>query len=255
MTQITRDIRQALAGKVHCAACRAPMVRLGPDYACPTLVNPNRFSCPDNTINADRLLSLVVTQVIAAVMTRPVIEKVTGIIQDEAAESSGRLQRQLDQTELSLSELNKLEADLLAQQSPVGEELPNLSEELNDISNKRAALSYEARNSRREIDAQTFVSDVDRIRANATDMETFLGKATEEITNDFVDIFVESLGVGTGSIELTYMFPIPSEEYPEGRTTDVIPRLESDQTGVLRTGEPPDSPMTPHAVRMPNRNI
>ena len=248
LTQTTGDKRQALAGKTHCTACRAPMVRLGPDYTCPTQVNPNQQSCPDNTINADRLLRLVVTQVVGTVMKGPVVEKVTEIIQNEAAETTERLQRHLDQTELTLSELNQREVDLYTLQEQAGEDAPKFTDERNDITNKRAALSYEARNSRREIDSYAFISDEGRVRANAVDVETYLDSASPETTNQLMATFVKSLGVGPRSIELTYRFPMPSQEHPQGRITDMIPRSESDQTGVIDSGNNPDSPATPHSI-------
>ena len=226
MTQTPRDIRQVLAGKAQCLSCDTPMLRLGPNYACPTRANPNSSSCPDNTINADRLLRLVATQVVEAVMTNSVMEKVAARIEKEADDTSERLQKHLDQTENALYELNQRETDLYIRES-VADYTVNFADELHDIANKRVALSYEARNSRREIDAQEFISDEDRIAENATDVDTYLDHASPETTYEFIDIFVKSLRVEPSSIELTYMFPIPSEEYPKGRITDVIPRSDS----------------------------
>ena len=249
LNQNPADTRQVLAGKANCAACGTPMVRLGPDYACPTRVAPNPHSCPENTINADRLLRLVVSQVVSAVMTDQVVGKVTGLIQDEAQDTSKRLQDHLDQAELLLSDLKRQHVELYAQHaSPEDLDLP-FNDEMQDNANRRAALSFEARNSRREIDAQAFISDDERVRANATDVETYLDQASPETTRQFMDIFVKSLAVGPSSIEVNYSFPIPSDEFPDGRTTDVIPRSESDQTGVVSTGGPQDSPATPHSPR------
>ena len=249
MTETRGDIRQALAGKTHCTGCGAPMVRLGPDYTCSTRVNENPHSCPDNTINADRLLRLVATQVVQAVMTDGVVQKVTGLIKSEADDTSERLQNHLDQAEYTLSELNRREVDLYIQQELKEEDVPNFADEMQDIANKRAALSYEARNSRREIDAQAFVSEEDRITANAVDVATYLDKASPETTTQFINTFLRSLQVGPNSIELTYRFPIPSEEHPAGRIKDIVPRSESDQTGVLRSGGPQDDPATPRSRR------
>ena len=249
LNQNPADIRQVLAGKAKCAACGAPMVRLGPDYACPTRVAPNPHSCPENTINADRLLRLVATQVVSAVMTDQVIDKVTALIQEDAQDTSKRLQDHLDQAELLLSDLNRQHVELYALHARPEDLDPPSNEEIQDNANRRAALSFEARNSRREIDALAFISGDERIRENATDVETYLYNASPEITRQFMDIFVKSLGVGLNSIEVTYSFPIPSDEYPEGRITDIIPRSESDQTGVFSAGGPQDSPATPHSPR------
>ena len=245
LTQVPRDTRQILAGKANCISCHAPMVRLGPDYTCPTRVNAKPHSCPDNTINAERLLRLVATQVMQAVMTNEVVQKITGLIRTEADDTSERLQKHLDQIEHALSELNQRQVDLNIRRESIWEDAPISVDDLQEFVNKRAALSYEARNSRREIDAQAFVSDEDRIAANAADVATYLDQASPETTTLFMDTFVKSLGLGPGSIELTYRFPIPSEEHPEGRTRDVIQLPESDQTGVLQAGGPPDDPESP----------
>ena len=249
LNQNPADMRQVLAGKANCAACGGLMVRLGPDFTCPTRVIPNAHSCLDNTINADRLLRLVATQVVSAVMTDQVVEKVTGLIQEDAQNTSERLQNHLDQAELLLSDLNRQHVELHAKYaSPEDLELPS-NDEVQDNANRKAAISFEARNSRREIDAQAFISDDERVRANATEAETYLDQTSPETTRQFMDIFVKALGVGPSSIEVTYSFPIPSDEFPEGRTTDVIPRSESDQTGVVSTGGPQDSPATPQPPR------
>ena len=140
------------------------------------------------------------------------------------------------------------EVDLYTLQEQAGEDAPKFTDERNDITNKRAALSYEARNSRREIDSYAFISDEGRVRANAVDVETYLDSASPETTNQLMATFVKSLGVGPRSIELTYRFPMPSQEHPQGRITDMIPRSESDQTGVIDSGNNPDSPATPHSI-------
>ena len=95
MKRIPQDLRLVLAGLTYCANCHAAMIRLGPNYTCPARVNLTPDSCPDNTINADRLLRLVVSQAVSAVMIGPTIRKVTETIQKDAAETSSRLQEHL----------------------------------------------------------------------------------------------------------------------------------------------------------------
>ena len=243
LTKIPQDIRLALAGLAYCANCHATMVRLGPDYTCPTRVNLTLDSCPDSTINADRLLRLVVSQAVSAVMIGPAIRKVTETIQKDAAETSARLREHLDETELAMEELDKLGEDLFTVDKETGKVSAPLKESL-DITNKTIALAFEAGNTRREIDAQGFVSDEDRIRANALDVDTYLDETTPENTIEFIDNIVESVGVGPRHIAINYKFPIPSEEHPEGRTTDVIPRPEGDQADEPRSQS--DSPSSPN---------
>jgi hypothetical protein len=229
LTRIPQELRLVLAGLTCCTNCHAAMIRLGPDYTCPTRVNLKPGSCPDNTINADRLLKLVVSQAVSAVMTGPAIRKVTETIQKEAAETSSRLQEHLDETEFALEELDRREDDLLTPNEQTGMDTPISLKEMVDTSNKRIALAFDAGNTRMEIDAQAFISDEDRIRANALDVDTYLDEASPEHTIEFIENIVESVGVDPEHVAIHYKFPIPSDEHPEGRTSDVAPRPEGGQ--------------------------
>ena len=247
MTQTEQDRLQALTGRAYCSECRSTMLRMGPDYVCPTRVSPAPQSCTNNSIDAYRLLRLVASHIVGTVMIQPTIDRLTHLIKDEAVETSTRYQVHVDQTGRSLADLLRQEAAALYRLVETGEDAADLHDELNDISNKRATLSYEARNARRELDAQTFISDESRIEANAREVDTFLDESAPEHTIEFIDNFVQSVGVGPWSIELNYKFPIPSQEYPDGKLTYVIPRRGSDQTGVIDhgPGEPPQTPATP----------
>ena len=164
LTRIPQELRLVLAGLTYCANCHAAMIRLGPNYTCPARVNLTPDSCPDNTINADRLLRLVVSQAVGAVMIGPTIRKVTETIQKDAAETSSRLQEHLDETEFALEELDRLGDDLLTPKDQTDGDTTISLKEMVDISNKQIALAFEAGTTRREIDAQAFISDEDRIR-------------------------------------------------------------------------------------------
>ena len=229
LARIPRDIRLALAGLTYCVNCHAAMIRLGPDYTCPTRVNLTPDSCQDNTINADRLLRLVVGQAVSAVMIGPTIGKVTETIQKDAAETSGRLREHLEETERALEELDRREDDLFMANEQSGRDTPISLKEVADTSNKRIALAFDAGNTRMEIDAQAFISDEDRIRANALDVDTYLDEASPEHTIEFIENIVESVGIDPEHVAIHYKFPIPSDEHPEGRTSDVAPRPEGGQ--------------------------
>jgi hypothetical protein len=230
LTRIPQELRLVLAGLTYCANCHSAMVRLGPDYTCHARVNLTPDSCPDNTINADRLLRLVVSQVVGAVMIGPTIRKVTETIQKDAAEMSSRLQEHLEETELALEELDRLGDDLLTPKDQTDGDTTISLKEMVDISNKQIALAFEAGTTRRQIDAQAFISDEDRIRANSLDVDTYLEESSPEQTIEFINNIVESVGVGPKHISVNYKFPIPSEEHQEGRLTNVVPRPEGDQT-------------------------
>ena len=241
MTRNPQDIRLALAGLAYCANCHAAMIRLGPDYICPTRINLTPDGCPDNTINANRLLRLAVSQAVRAVMTGLTIRKITETIRRESEETSSRLQEHLNETELALEELGQREDDLFTRNYQTGGETPLPLKEMVDISDKQIALIFEVGNTRKEIDAQAFISDEDRIQGNALDVDTYLDDASPEQTIEFIENIVESVRVDPRHIAINYKFPIPSEEHPKGRLTDVVPRPEGDQTG-----EPPGQPRNPN---------
>ena len=235
MTRIPQDIRLVLAGLTYCANCHAAMIRLGPDYTCPSIVNLTPDSCPDNTIDANRLLRLVVSQAVSAVMTGPTIRRVVETIQKDAEETSSRLQEHLDETELTFEELVRRAADLRKTEEQAYDDTTVSLEEVVDVFNKQMALVFEAGTTRREIDAQAFISDENRIRANALEVNTYLDNASPGHTIEFIENIVESVGVSPAHIALNYKFPIPSQEHPDGRLTDMVPRPQRDQTA-----EPPD---------------
>ena len=265
MTQMDQDRRQALAGRAYCSECHSTMLRMGPDYICPSGVNSTAESCTNNSVNASGLLRLVATHIVGTVMTNPTIDRLAQRIQEDAQETSRRFQKQLDQTEDSLNELTlqdlyRLGVNLyFIEEEAEKNSRNNRNQQMdpNDISNKTTALAYEARNARRELDAQAFISDEARVRANAKNVDTFLDDAPPEVTNEFIENFVKSVGVGTRSIDLNYKFPIPSPDFPEGKLTYVIPRSGSDLTGVIDAGpeEPPQTPVTPLPTGKTNGNL
>ncbi len=234
--QNPNDDRQALAGLTYCGSCRDPMVRMGTTYVCANGIINQESGCQSSAIDAGNLLRGVVGQIIRAVMHGPNLRVVKDFIQDRAEETAARLQTNLDQTELALAALNRREATLLTQLQGAGGETSAVRDELNDIADKRTALSHEARSSRREIDAQEFISDEGRITANAMDVDTFVAEATPEQTNEFIQNFVESLQVGPDFITIKYRFPIRSRENREGDIMDLFPRPDRNQTGDARTG-------------------
>ena len=69
MTQMDQDRRQALAGRAYCSECHSTMLRMGPDYICPSGVNSTAESCTNNSVNASGLLRLVATHIVGTVMT------------------------------------------------------------------------------------------------------------------------------------------------------------------------------------------
>ena len=128
VTQMDQDRRQALTGRAYCSECHSTMLRMGPDYVCPSRVNLTAASCTNNSINADRLLRLVATHIVRTVMVNPTTNKITHLIQEEARDTAKRFQDQLDQTERSLADLHRQEEDVYSEQDEAGEDAPRPQE-------------------------------------------------------------------------------------------------------------------------------
>ena len=234
--QNPNDDRQALAGLVHCGTCRDPMIRMGPNYACPNGIINQGSGCQNSTIDAHELLRAVADQIIKAVMRGPNLRAVKDYVQEEARMTTARLRANLEQTERALAALNRREADLLTRLEGAGEDTSAVLDELNDVVDKKTALTYEARSSRREIDVQGFISDEDRIAANASDVDTYVDDALPEQTIEFVHNFVESVHVSSHYIYLVHRFPMPSRANRQGDFGILVPRTDRNQTGGARDG-------------------
>ena len=219
ITPIAGNNRQALAGTVNCGICKNPMLRVGPNYTCTAVPSQGTDRCPGNTIDADGLLELVIDRVMGLVMTEETVDDIVAMIQGESADAARRQQRQLDQTELALAELNSRKENLGRSAEPKSQE----PDELNEVTNASIALQHEARLSRRELDALDAASNRGRLRANAVDLRNYRHPKYPEYTGRIVRMFIESVEVSPGAATLNFKLPIPTEREPEGALADVLP--------------------------------
>ena len=98
-----------------------------------------------------------------------------------------------------------------------------MADEIERLNQTRIALSYEARKARREIDGYNFVSDPDRIKANALDPQTYLGSTSPENTRELLDMFVRSIEAGEDSIIINFTDNVPTTGQPDQDLSDRIP--------------------------------
>ena len=163
------------------------------------------------------------TRLVDTLNHEPTSTKVVGLIQGQAEALSEHAKNYLDETELALMDLNdrKRIMQSRAAEDPMSQEA--FQEEIDQTDRQAAALAYQARISRRELDGHQFVSDEARIRENLAQVETYLDDADPADTAEMINLLIRKVTIGPDSAVITYKRPLPKEGHPEGVTSERIP--------------------------------
>ena len=218
-----REHERILNGVLQCASCGSPMLKVGANYVCPTQVTGSHSPCLTKPVNAQALLQLTVVHIMDRTINEQTLEQITGIVQDEYGEKAQRSQDGLDRAEAAIAALNALKNKAVHSVEHHDRPYSGVADEIEQINQTAIALSYEARTSRREIDGYNFVSDPDRIKANALDPDTYLGSASPEDTKELLDMFIRSIEVGEGWITINFTDNVPGTGQPDQDLSDRIP--------------------------------
>ena len=217
----TRDHARVLNGIARCAHCGSPLLKIGVNYTCPTLVTDETNACPTQPINAQELLREVVERLIKRIINEHTSDQLVNVIRDEYADKSSRAQDNLDRTETAIAELNALKGRVVHPVEKGESAYSDVAGRIEDINRQTLGLSFEARLFRKEVDGYDFVTDEARIKANAIDPTTYLESATPEETRDLLNLFVSSIDVANDGIVVHYtdQVPVPAQpdEQPAGR--------------------------------------
>ena len=219
----TRQHERTLNGVLRCAPCGSPMLKVGANYVCPTQVAGSQSICPTKPVNAQKLLQLTVVHIINRTINDQTVEQLTDIIQGEYGEKAQRSQEDLDRAEAAITALNGLKNEAVHKVEHHDKPYREAAGEIEQLNQTSIALSYEARTSRREIDRYSFVSDPDRIRANAVDPDTYLGSASPEDTRELFAMFVRSIEAGSDCITINFTDNVPQTGKPGQRLSERIP--------------------------------
>ena len=235
-SQSLGDNRHALTGTLYCGICEREMLRVGPNYVCAGIVTRGPDACSNEPANADRLLKEIMDQLMKLVMTEKTADSVVDILQERNEEATRRHRSQLDGTEQALDAVYEREGQAL--HAIYGEdELPthdcepseedieaaqDQQQKLDEITNVRVALKYEARLSRRELDGLAFMGDEERLRANALNLENYRNPNYSEYTARIIRMFLKSVGVSPEAVTLNFTMPVPTDDEPEGTLSTVI---------------------------------
>ena len=220
---IAQENRHILAGMVRCDACRAVMVNVGGEYVCPRNITKMQEPCSTMGINAERLLRAVMTRLVDTLNSEPTASSVVSLIQGQAETLSEQARSYLDETELALMELNDRKRIMRsrAEDNPRAEE--SYQEEIGQMDQQAAALSYQARISRRELDGHEFVNDEARIRENLAQVETYLDEADPADTAEMINLLIREVTISRDSAVVNYKGPLPKDGHPQGVTAERIP--------------------------------
>ena len=218
-----QENRHILAGIVKCDACGAVMVNVGGEYVCPRNVTKMQEPCSTMSINAERLLRAVMTRLVATLNNEPTASSVVSLIQEQAEATSAQARNYLDETELALMELNERKQIMRrrAAENPTVQD--DFQEETDQMERRAAALAYQARISRRELDGHEFVRDEERIKENLTQVETYLDDADPADTAEMINLLIRDVTIGRDHAVVNYKAPIPKDGCPEGVTSERIP--------------------------------
>jgi len=211
MTEPTgiRDHVRVLNGVARCAHCAAALLKVGPNYACPTVIANRPGACPTDPIDGKDLLHLVVERIVSRTINDQTIEQIVVEIKNEYGEKALTIRESLDLTEEAISELNELKSNIVYRVEEGTEPFEEVNGQINEIDEKALGLAFEARLSRRKIEEYDFVADEDRIRTDAQDLSTYLSSATPDETKELLDMFVRSVDVDSDSVVVHYTDKVP----------------------------------------------
>ena len=218
-----RDHERVFNSIAHCAHCGHPMIKTGPNYTCPTLVNNDPNICPTQPINAQELLELVFTQLIKRVINEQAIQQIIKTTHNEFDEKIRQAQDNLDRTERTISELKETKKELLYQVEQGAKPFPDVADKIREINMTVISLSYEARLGRRELDKYNFVTDEERIKANALDLGTYLEAAAPELIKDLVNMFIRNIKIANDCVVINYTNDDPEADQKDECSSDRIP--------------------------------
>ena len=220
----TREHARVLNGIIaRCAHCGNPLLKIGVNYTCPTLLAEETSACPTQPINAQELLQAVVEQIIKRTINEQTTDQLATAIRDEHADKSRRAQENLDRTEAVITELNALKGGVVHLVEHGDSAYSEVTDQIEEINRQTLGLSFEARLFRKEVDGYDFVTDEARIKANALDTATYLESATPEDTRDLLILLVRSVDVANDGIVVHYTDQVPAQAQPNGNPADPIP--------------------------------
>jgi hypothetical protein len=164
-----------------------------------------------------------VERIISRTINDQTMDQIVVTLKNDYGKQAQKSQDDLDRTESAIAELNVLKKNIVQQVEQGAQPFSDVSGQIEEINQTAIGLSYEARLSRRKIDEHDFVTDEDRIRANAQDLSTYLGEASPDDTKELIDMFVNGVDVGTDSVVIHYTDKVPGGTQSSDQASDRVP--------------------------------
>jgi hypothetical protein len=199
------------------------MLKVGPDYICNNALQSEGHKCPTSPVNADSLWTLIVNRMMTLILTGPTVQDVVDRIREKVNAKDHRQREQLAETEAALCQMRKRRSRLeRVPGNDGGAESFGHHSDIRDITNRIIVLECEARAFKRERETLDRINDPERLRNNASDLDTYVHPAYLEYTERILEMFLESVEVGRNTATLTFKMPVPTEAAPEGTLSEEI---------------------------------
>ena len=221
-SQSVNQSKPSLDGMVFCAKCGEEMANTGARYYCRNTTVEFGGKCTTSPVNADLLVRAVVTQMVNRLATDETVQSITESIMD-ATEANARIQRlRMEQAEAAIAETNTRRPAVLQPVEHGIKSYDEVADEINELDQITAGLTFESMVARDELDKIDFIRDEDALREAARNPNTYLGGNSLDETQEMLGLVIRKVMVGTGSAVIIYEVPMPSAGQPQGIRQDLV---------------------------------
>lgn len=221
--RITHEKPQILPGKVFCQICGKPMLLEDPNYVCHNAREHGRPESAAMSVNADTLWTVIINRIMTLVLSETTVQDVVDKIQEKVSEKNRLQHDQLAETQATLHELRRRKSQLeRLEAGSAGADNSDHQAELEHVGNRIIALEEEARKRKRENETLNRLNDPKLLRKNAFNLSTYNHPDHLDYTERILDIFLDSVEVGSVTATLKFRMPIPTVTAPEGTLSDDI---------------------------------
>lgn len=212
----------ALSDVAKCSHCGRNMTLTGENYVCPSNEQDIPDSCPTVPVDGERLVRRVIHQSLKRVLTHSNIQSLVTDVQETLQPATVMQQERLRIAESAVERLNTRKEELL--RSVDDDRRPDHDEakELAKIEAEIAGFAYESQIARQELDKLNLIGNQAGLTQTARDPATFLDHADPQDTRDLVNMFIQDVLVGTGSVEIVYSIPVRDQDARETFVSDLL---------------------------------
>ena len=226
--RITHEKPQILPGKVFCQICGRLMLMEDPNYVCHNAREHGRPESAEISVNADTLRTVIINRIMTLVLSEATVQDVVGRVQEKVSEKKRLQHDQLAETQAALHQMRQRKSQLeRLEAGDAGADSSDHQAEFEHVGNRIIALEEEARKHKRENETLNRVNDPKLLRKNAFNLSTYNHPDHLDYTEKILDIFLDSVEVGSATATLKFRMPIPTAAAPEGTLSDDIELVQT----------------------------